>query len=75
MAVNQLTESLTADAPSGKPLDQLPLRGIEEHLVLRRSDLGFDDLDGEVFLVAASEPGGAIPDGLGARAGGHGDRP
>ena len=25
-AVNQLTESLTADAPSGNPLDQLPLR-------------------------------------------------
>ena len=25
-AVNQLTESRTADAPSGNPLDQLPLR-------------------------------------------------
>jgi len=37
------------------------LRGLDEYLVLRGSNLGLDDLDCQVFLPAAGEPGGAIP--------------
>src|SRR5689334_22306038 len=47
---------------------QHEFRSLEPHLVLRRSDLGFDDLNGEILLVTAGEPGGARPDGFGALA-------
>ena len=59
------------DGPFGHPtqlsrdLDRLVAkyhrRGLEQDFVLCRPDLGLDDLDDEILLVAAREPGGAIP--------------
>src|SRR5262249_32166464 len=50
---------------------QRPRRGLEQDLVLRRSNLGLDDLDGEILLAATREPGGAVPDTEGALVGIH----
>ena len=36
-------------------------RGLEQDFVLRRPDLSLDDLDRQVFPLAAREPGGAVP--------------
>src|SRR5262249_335659 len=58
------------------PLPQLPAdidrfaaehesRGLEQHLVLRRPNLGLDDLD-EVSLLAADQAGDPIPAAHGA---------
>jgi len=38
-------------------------RGLKEYLVLRRADLGLDDLDREVFPT--QQPGHAVPNGDG----------
>jgi hypothetical protein len=56
---------------TGSPV-RTSFAAIEDNLVLRRSDLCFDDFDGEFFLVAAGEPGGAIPNARGALAGIYG---
>jgi len=47
----------------------------EQDFVLRRPDLGLDDLDRQVFLLAACEPGGAIPHRRHALVGTHGGTP
>ncbi len=47
-------------------------RGLEQYLVRRRADLGLDDLDGQVFLLAADESRDSLPDARGALVGVHG---
>lgn len=64
-----------------RPLPQLPRdldrrrigehqpRRFQEHLVLAGADLGLDDPDTHVPLVAGGEASDAVPDGLGASVG------
>ena len=48
---------------------QRQLRSLQQHLVLRGADLRFDDVKGEILLVATGESRSAIPNGDRARGG------
>ena len=57
---------------TGSPVSTI-FAASEEHLVLCRTDLALEDLDGQIF--AAQQPGQAIPDARSALVGIHGRRP
>jgi hypothetical protein len=38
------------------------LRGLEPNRALRGADLGLDDVDGQILLLATDQAGDAIPD-------------